>query len=244
MSKASLFLFFRRCPCQEIPFDRVMKPSYSEFIMPRFIAVEGLDGAGTSTQSHQLAANLEAKGWCVHVHAEPTAGPAGLVIRDILSGKLTRCEDRGRTDQLLAHLFAADRFDHLYNDKDGVAKLTGDGAVVMTTRYFFSSYAYNARTQEDFDLVDRLNRHFPLPELVIFLHVPVEVSLERLAQRAAREHYENEAELRRVAANFERILEPLGDRVLRFDCTQSVEETASEISGKVLQRITKWSKVS
>lgn len=215
----------------------VNTPSYSKEVLPGFVVFEGLDGAGSSTQAALLQRGLEAQGRRVALQGEPTPGPIGTLIRQIMRGRLTSCGDRGGTERQLAYLFAADRHDHLYNATDGVLHLLGAGFLVISTRYFFSSYAYNASTPERFDLVDRLNRDFPLPELVVYLTCPLEVSLARLDQRDLREFYEREEEQRRVREAYEQILAPLGGRVLRFESDGDPERTAGEILAAVGDRL-------
>ena len=54
----------------------------------RFLVLEGLDGAGTTTQASRLCAWLSARGRRVHLTAEPSRGPVGTWIRHVLSGRL------------------------------------------------------------------------------------------------------------------------------------------------------------
>ena len=206
-------------------------------VMEKFVVVEGLDGAGTTTQSALLESGLNARGIPAVLSMEPTAGPIGVLIKQIMRGRLRSTATREETESQLAYLFAADRFDHLYNDVDGVRASIERGRVAISTRYFFSSYVYNGRTPEKLDLVDRLNRDFPIPAVTVFLRVPLEVSLERLAHRDVREFYEQEAELRRVSEAYERILEALGDRALVFESLGDAREVSSRIVEAVAARL-------
>ena len=82
-----------------------------------FIALEGIDGSGKSTQTKLLAAKLEAAGHKVHITFEPTDSPIGKIIRDIFNHRM---EADHRT---IAALFAADRLHHLLNKEDGILKM-------------------------------------------------------------------------------------------------------------------------
>lgn len=82
----------------------------------RFIAFEGIDGSGKSTQLVMLKQQLEAAGYKVYNTFEPTDNQIGSLIRDILKGKQS-------ADQLtIAALFAADRLHHILNAEDGLLK--------------------------------------------------------------------------------------------------------------------------
>ncbi|HET7838147.1 MAG TPA: dTMP kinase, partial [Rectinemataceae bacterium] len=72
-------------------------------ILRRFIVLEGVDGAGTTTQLANIDEALSRAGLPHWKTAEPTARPEGLLIRSILGGEL------GADPGTVAHLFAADR---------------------------------------------------------------------------------------------------------------------------------------
>src|SRR5713101_5144548 len=80
----------------------------------RFIVLEGIDGAGTTTQAQLLSAELRRDGHLVLTTREPSDGPVGTLIRQALTGRLSLPERAGPlSDETLALLFAADRLDHL-----------------------------------------------------------------------------------------------------------------------------------
>ncbi len=217
-------------------YDRLV-PNYSDEVLKNFIVFEGLDGAGSSTQAALLEANFRKAGRKVHLSHEPSSGPAGNLIKLIMKGRMEAGDTIRNKDRQLAYLFAADRHDHLYNSIDGIYSLTSRGFTAISTRYFFSSFAYNARASEDFDLVDRLNRDFPIPELIVYLTIPVEEAIHRLDQRGVRENYEVESELKRVAANYGRIFEPIKERVLTIESNGDVDVIASAIFEEVNKRL-------
>jgi dTMP kinase len=79
----------------------------------RFVVIEGLDGAGTTTQARLLGERLRAEGRAVHVTAEPSGGPVGALIRQVLQHRVNGGAGGGFDAAGLALLFAADRLDHL-----------------------------------------------------------------------------------------------------------------------------------
>jgi dTMP kinase len=134
-------------------------------------------------------------------------------------------EDKDRFDEQMAYLFAADRHYHLYNDRDGVWKrLDRERTHVISTRYYFSSLAYNCNTPEEFAFVRQLNGRFPAPDIVFHLDVSPDVSLERIRHRTVREIYEEREKLARVRANYRAIFKDYEGRCCRLDGGGTIEE--------------------
>lgn len=149
----------------------------------RLIAFEGLDGAGTTTQVRLLADRLRQLG-NVWTTQEPSSGPVGLQIRMVLEHRLTV------DPATLATLFVADRMDHLYHDDGtrGIVAHLHDGVHVITDRYYLSSFAYQGLSL-DWDWLWDLHARCIRPNLTLFLDVPVEVCLARIAAGRG-EHFE------------------------------------------------------
>ncbi len=194
----------------------------------RLIALEGIDGSGKSTQAGLLAQALAGRGIPCRATREPTDGPVGAMIRQILTGRL-RADNR-----VLAALFAADRLDHLLDESDGLARLVRDGVTVVTDRYYFSSYAYHA-VDLDMDWVIAANRpsaQILRPALTIFLDVPVETALARItASRERTELFEERARLTRVRENYFAAFEKLraDERVWVVDGGAGPDEVAARV---------------
>ena len=82
--------------------------------MPRghLIVLEGVDGAGTTTQAERLREAFVRRGLPAHVTAQPSQGPVGMLIRQVLSGRLVQNGAKPPSWATMALLFAADRQDH------------------------------------------------------------------------------------------------------------------------------------
>lgn len=196
--------------------------------MYKFIVLEGIDGSGSSTQAELLKNYFIAKKEKAVVSPEPSEGKIGRLLREFLGTKnLFDCEDK--FDQQMAYLFAADRHYHLYNDQDGVYKLIAHQTHVISTRYYFSSLAYNGKTSQDFEFIQTLNQKFPPPDLLIYLDIPVELALERIGDRQKKEIYENKQKLIQVSKNFQKILANYEYKILRVNASKSKEEIHQNI---------------
>jgi dTMP kinase len=196
---------------------------------PKFVVFEGLDGSGTSTQAKMLEQALTKKGGVPMLTAEPSSGPIGNLIRLAFKQRLKFQEELTLFDQQMAYLFAADRFDHLYNDVDGVLSMIKRGHWVISTRYYFSSYAYHVTDESGWERVSRLNQDFPKPDLLIYLDNPIDESLRRLDQRIVKDSYENESKLISVARNYERILREYAGPKLIIDAMRDPHDIHNDI---------------
>jgi dTMP kinase len=201
----------------------------------RFVVIEGLDGAGTTTQARLLGERLRAAGRAVHVTAEPSGGPAGALVRQVLQKRVTGGPAGGFDPHALALLFAADRLDHVAAE---VAPRLAAGCDVVSDRYTLSSLAYQGLTTGDLSWVEAINRHAAAPDLTIFLRVRPGLALgRRKAAATTPELYEVAAFQRRVARGYERGLARLraaGQRVEVLDGERPVDEVAAAIAALVL----------
>ncbi|MEK3885732.1 dTMP kinase [Paenibacillus sp. PL2-23] len=195
-----------------------------------FIVFEGIDGSGTSTQAGLLRDYFLARNERAIVTSEPSEGPIGNLIRQGLKQRVLFTENIAKFDQQMAYLFAADRHDHLYNSVDGVFKKINDGFHVISTRYFFSSYAYHCKNDSDLKFVKRLNVEFPEPDLVVYINNPIEISLHRINQRSVQDVYENQEKLVLVKSNYEKIFSQYTGNLCEVDGNKDVKSIHSEIT--------------
>ncbi|MCI0564133.1 MAG: dTMP kinase [Nitrososphaera sp.] len=197
----------------------------------RFIVFEGLDCSGSSTQANLLSERLINAGRQAWLTSEPSSGPVGQLIRLFFSGRVVLAPEREVRDRQFAYLFAADRFDHLNNPTNGVFKLLAERIDVISTRYMFSSLAYNVETDQEEALVRRLNADFPAPDALIFLECPVELAVHRMSvSRPTRDTYENRVKLLDVEANYRRIIGSYEGRKLIVDASLPRDVIADRVS--------------
>ena len=180
-----------------------------------FIAIEGIDGAGVTTQAERLQEKLEtylrrevdsvsaSSGPLTHLTKEPTDGPAGGQIRLALSERLEL------DPQALALFFATDRKDHV---ETVIKPLLEDGYIVIADRYYLSSYAFQLDAVDgDLEWLRQINSKAITPDLTVLLDVDAATSRKRREQdRLTEELFENEETLQTVRENYVEIADRLG----------------------------------
>lgn len=193
-----------------------------------FIALEGIDGSGKSTQTKLLTEKLTREGHKVYSTFEPTDNQIGKLIRNILRGN-TKADHR-----IIAGLFVADRLDHLLNEEYGIVKKLEEGFTVITDRYLFSSYAYQG-THMNMDWVMQANAmsaEILRPDVNIFIDVSPEVSMQRVhANRDNIELFETLENLQQVRAKYMEAFEKQKhvEHIVSVNGDRSIEEIASDI---------------
>ena len=159
---------------------------------PRFIALEGPDGAGKSVQAVRLVEALREDGHIVTFTREPGGTHLGEQVRAVVldPGPTPRC---GEADALLFHAARAQ------NVRDVIRPALARGEVVVTDRFLWSTRAYQGYgSGVPLELIaglEQLSVGGTVPGLVLLVDVPVRVGLER-RERGAREEqtrFEDEA---------------------------------------------------
>lgn len=191
-----------------------------------FIVFEGLDGSGTTTQSAALAQALRAAGHEVVLTHEPSEGPIGVMIRQALRRRLTLPNQEALDHRSLALLFAADRIDHL---RALVEPALARGAIVISDRYVHSSLAYQGATL-DMHWVDALNAQARIADLVLWIDVPVDECLRRMALRGGEaELFENQRALEPVLGRYEQAMALRPERTRRVEGVGSPDEIFASV---------------
>ncbi|HEY1557539.1 MAG TPA: dTMP kinase [Kofleriaceae bacterium] len=164
----------------------------------RLIVIEGLDGAGTTTQARRLVDHLTARGVPAHLTREPSDGPIGKLIREMLVGAHAIAGHK-LSQGTFGLLFAADRLDHLQRE---VEPALARDAIVVSDRWYHSSLAYQG-TGADRDWIAQLNSRARRPDLTLFLQVSPEIAARRRAAAGrAQELFEDLAMQQEVDAGY------------------------------------------
>jgi dTMP kinase len=202
----------------------------------RFVVLEGLDGAGTTTQAVRLAAALRQAGHRVVLTREPSKGPVGALLRRALDGSLRLPGGKQLSDAALALLFAADRLDHLASTVEpGLAA----GAVVVSDRYTLSSLAYQGRVLGHL-WVESLNSRARTPDLTLFLEVRPPVAATRRRLRGGRqERFDDSRTQASVARAYGAVMarHARAHHVRRIDGEMEVDAVAAQIQKAVARLV-------
>ncbi len=194
-----------------------------------FIAFEGGEGTGKSTQSKLLAQWLEQEGETVLLSREPGGTELGKDLRKILLGH----ETGDISPRAEALLYAADRAHHVYSV---IRPALERGEVVISDRYFDSSAAYQGAgrvlNQTEVARISRWATESLYPTLTILIDLPAEIGLGRLQSRDRLESESNDFH-ERVRQEFLQIAMMDPERYFVVDGTQLVEEINTQITARV-----------
>jgi dTMP kinase len=187
----------------------------------KYIAFEGWEASGKSTQARLLSRRLDAV-----LTREPGGTALGVAIRDLLLGN-----GPAPTERAEALLFAADRAQHL---AEVVEPALAEGSDVITDRSYGSTLAYQGygrgqSIEELMRLVEWTSGGL-LPDLVILLKVPVETADDRLGDQRDRMESEDADFANRVVDGFNVLAQADPDRWRMIDGSGSVDEVAERVA--------------
>ncbi|MFI6287392.1 dTMP kinase [Streptomyces sp. NPDC051018] len=197
-----------------------------------FIAVEGGDGAGKSTQVEALAEWIRAKGHEVVVTREPGATPVGKRLRSILLD----VSSAGLTNRAEALLYAADRAEHVGSV---VRPALERGAIVISDRYIDSSVAYQGAGRDlsptEIARISRWATDGLVPHLTVLLDVSPETARERFTEAPDRLESEPAEFHQRVRAGFLTLAAGDPGRYLVVDAGQEPEAVTTVVRHRLDQ---------
>ncbi|MFD1660123.1 dTMP kinase [Streptomyces caeni] len=210
--------------------DPVQVPAANGF----FVALEGGDGAGKSTQAEALAEWIRAKGHEVVLTREPGATPVGKRLRSILLD----VSSAGLSHRAEALLYAADRAEHV----DTVVRPALErGAVVISDRYIDSSVAYQGAGRDlsptEIARINRWATNGLVPHLTVLLDVAPETARERFTEAPDRLESEPAEFHARVRSGFLTLAAADAGRYLVVDAAQEPEAVTTVIRHRLDQML-------
>ena len=208
----------------------------------RFIVLEGIDGAGTTTQSARLVDRLrnETGKPAVKLTREPSDGPIGSLVRQVLTGRIITPGGRAPGWTTMALLFAADRMDHVESEIEPFLMQEG---IVVSDRYDASSLAYQSVSsgrggEKAVNWIRDLNKHALRPDLTIVLDLPSDIAASRRETRGEAAQLYEQNEVQRALAVFYRDLarHMPDDRIVVVDASGTIDDVHRRVYEAYAQR--------
>ena len=153
----------------------------------KFITLEGIEGSGKSTNLESIKSVLDQKKIEYVITREPGGGPLGSHLRKLLLDK-----EQSISPSVEMLLMMADRKDHVDNL---INPNLNKGICVISDRYLDSTIAYQGGGRQlDTNLINSLSvtLKLPTPDLTLLFDLPVDVALQRAAERSELDRFERE----------------------------------------------------
>lgn len=199
-----------------------------------YIALEGIDGSGKTTQAEVLAHYFKEQGREVIVTQEPRrVGVIGKIIHKILKHEVTV------PPVALQYLFTADRAIH---QEKLILPALKEGKMVISDRTFWSGVAYglldraldrDVKTDEQLLVslsILSMYHQFTAPDATFYLQTDVKTAIKRLrAEGRPFEYYEDEAKLTKVKEIYDWLDTQYSESLIKIDGERPIEEVSREI---------------
>jgi len=196
-----------------------------------FLSIEGIEGAGKSTQIIKIKDFLESKGLRVLILREPGGTPFGEKLRQAVLTSTTKIHPVAE-----AHLFASARA-QLFQEVT-LKELEIPGTVILYDRYIDSTLAYQGKGRNlGSKTVLEMHQKFPLnlmPHLTFYLKINLETSMNRQKMRnAPKDYFESQGEdfYLKLIAGYEEALKLFPNRIVPIDANKNVDSVFSQIQG-------------
>lgn len=209
-----------------------------------YIALEGIDGSGKTTQRDALALYFEEQGKSVVKTREPrkTEGIVGRLVFEILKG------NQKVPSVALQYLFTADRALHY---KELIMPALEEGKIVISDRCFWSAIPYGildrmedeGKNEYDYAMGDAIlmgqgilsmYHKFMIPDYTFYLHVPVDVGLERSGKKDdEKEIYETKEKLDKIVLGYDWLLKTFPKEITEIDAREDFDHVTNDIIDRI-----------
>lgn len=204
-----------------------------------YIALEGIDGCGKTTQIERLARYFESKGKKVVVTREPRKkGIIGDMVQKILLGNL-------KFPQIaFQNLFATDRF---LNQAEVVEPTIKNRKILISDRCFWSAVVYGIldKTKNKYDLKEAeqllvaqsilsMYHQFIVPDYTFYLRISIPTSMKRLGSKNdTKEIYEDKQKIKGAMLGYEWLAEKFKNKFIIIDGEKPIDEVTGEMINKI-----------
>lgn len=205
----------------------------------RYIALEGVDGSGKTTQAKKLTEYFESKGRSVIAVREPRKeGYVGSLIQKALYGEIKL------SAVAMQYLFSADRSLH---HEEVIMPSLKNGNIVISDRCFWSAVVYGIldKTGGKYNNSDlnafliaqsilSMYHQFIVPDYTFYLKIPIGTAMERIKQEhKKREIYEEAAKLEKVINGYDWLAKKFSKEITVINGANGVREVTEEIVNKL-----------
>lgn len=189
-----------------------------------FIVIDGIDGAGKTTQCALLAQYFGERGVLCALSKEPTGVHWGKKLRESAAAGRLSLEDE-------LDYFVKDRRDHITRT---IQPVLDAGGVVILDRYYYSTAAYQGSRGADIAEILRVHHEFaPEPDVALIMDIAAARGLERVRARGDEPNsFEDQGALDQARAIF-RELASTNDNLVLIDSSQSVADLRKAVLARV-----------
>lgn len=202
----------------------------------RIIAIEGVDGAGKTTQAKSLVKHLNKEGYNAAYTKEPTDDVIGQFIREkVLSGNIQM------NPIALQYLFNADRVMHM----EKIEMLLEKGMIIVMDRYFWSAVAYamaDMNVVKDWSLtafsILSFYNQFLVPDFTFLLKITPDVAMQRIEESGKHgEIYDTHEKILNTEKAYDFLYKEFRDEFTVINAERPQEELTEEILKTVRARL-------
>lgn len=205
----------------------------------RYIALEGIDGSGKTSQVQKVAEYFKSKGLPVVQTREPRKeGLVGDIVQNVLTGKIKM------STVALQYLFSTDRVLH---HEEVIIPALEAGKVVVSDRCFWSAIVYGIldRTQGNYDYKNAeflliahsllsMYHQFIVPDYTFYLKISLETALARLKKKDdVKEIYEDEDKLKKVIDGYNWLSSKFNREIITVDGEGMLDQVTQRIISKI-----------
>lgn len=205
----------------------------------KYIAIEGIDGSGKTTQVEKIAEYFRKKGKNVIQTREPRkTGIIGDIVQKVLNKKLKM------SALSLQYLFATDR---VLSQEEVVIPALRRGDIVVSDRCFWSAVVYGIldRTGGNYDYKEAdfmlivysilsMYHQFITPDYTFYLKIPLQTALPRLKKKDdVKEIYEDKEKLRKVIEGYDWLNQKFAKEIITINGGGRVGRITESITSKI-----------
>ena len=212
--------------------EKENEPSYYVETNPYrglFVCLEGIDNSGKTTQRNFLKKYLEKRNISFAITEEHNQKfSRGIEIQEILEGK----KPFPSSSLDFQKLYIENRSDHL---KKLIIPSLMKGNIVITDRYFWSTFAYGLNSNIREELI-RLNSQFIAPDVTFILNIPPQISLERKITKGEREEiFDRLEKQKKISQAYEWIKLNFKNNIYALNGKENKNKISNEIADIITQ---------